>query len=429
MQTVCLELSKYVLAFLMAFYALAAYRGAVIRNEDKRKKIYRIQNIIMVIVHFTGYLIMYVVYDDMNYIYLYFAQLVYLGAVIMLYMVFYPKASRLLVNNMCMLMAVGFVMIARLSYTKCVKQFAIAVAGTLLTLAIPWLLKTVKSFRKMGWIYCGTGLVLLLAVLLGNKIYGANLVLTVGPVSVQPAEFVKILYVMFVASMFNKATTFRQTAVVTAFAALHVIILVLSTDLGAALIFFVVYIAMLYIATKNVLYAGAGIMGGGVAGVIAYKLFSHVRKRVIIWKDQGMPDKIPVAEKDFMFSAISEEFGLIFAISLLLVCLNNLILMMNIASRCKTLFYRLVAVGLGVTYGFQVFLTVGGAIKLIPMTGVTLPFVSYGGSSIISSLVMFALINGMYNMRLDESEYEDDRKGKNSKKQSTAKTTPKKHQA
>ena len=329
----------------------------------------------------------------------------------------------------------------------------------MLTLAIPWLLMTVKSFRKMGWIYCGTGLVLLLAVLLGNKIYGANLVLTVGPVSVQPAEFVKILYVMFVASMFNKATTFRQTAVVTAFAALHVIILVLSTDLGAALIFFVVYIAMLYIATKNVLYAGAGIMGGGVAGVIAYKLFSHVRKRVIIWKDpwshiddsgyqvcqslfsigmgswfgygfcQGMPDKIPVAEKDFMFSAISEEFGLIFAISLLLVCLNNLILMMNIASRCKTLFYRLVAVGLGVTYGFQVFLTVGGAIKLIPMTGVTLPFVSYGGSSIISSLVMFALINGMYNMRLDESEYEDDRKGKNAKKQSTAKTTPKKHQA
>lgn len=71
MQTVCLELSKYVLAFLMAFYALAAYRGAVIRNEDKRKKIYRIQNIIMVIVHFTGYLIMYVAYDDMNYIYLY----------------------------------------------------------------------------------------------------------------------------------------------------------------------------------------------------------------------------------------------------------------------------------------------------------------------------------------------------------------------
>ena len=282
-------------------------------------------------------------------------------------------------------------------------------------------------------------------ICIGNKIYGANLVLTLGPVSVQPAEFVKILYVMFVASMFNKATTFRQTAIVTVFAALHVIILVLSTDLGAALIFFVVYLSMMYIATKNVLYTGAGLAAGGVAGILAYKLFSHVRKRFIVWKDpwsnidgsgfqicqslfsigmgswfgygfcQGMPEKIPVAEKDFMFAAVTEEFGLIFSIAMLLVCLNNLILMMNIASRCKTLFYRLVAVGLGVTYGFQVFLTVGGAIKLIPMTGVTLPFVSYGGSSIISSLVMFSLINGMYNMRHDEGEYENDRKAKNVK--------------
>ena len=130
---------------------------------------------------------------------------------------------------------------------------------------------------------------------------------------------------------------------------------------------------------------------------------------------QGLPDKIPVAEKDFMFSAITEEFGAIFAVALLLICLNNLILMMNIASRCKTLFYRLVAVGLGVTYGFQVFLTVGGAMKMIPMTGVTLPFVSYGGSSIVSSLIMFALINGMYNMRQDEVEIKNESAGKNTK--------------
>lgn len=448
MQLVCLELSKYVLAFLMAFYALAVYRGAVIRNEEKRSKIYITQNIIMIAVHFLGFLIMYIVYDDMKYIFMYFAQLVYFMSVIMIYIVFYPKASRLLVNNMCMLMAVGFVMIARLDYDKCVKQFAIAVVGTVLTIIVPWLLKSVKSFRKMGWLYCVTGLVLLTAVLLGNKIYGANLVLILGPVSVQPAEFVKILYVMFVAAMFNKATTFKQTAIVTVFAALHVIILVLSTDLGAALIFFVVYLAMLFIATKNVLYTCTGLLAGSAAGVMAYKLFSHVRKRFLVWRNpwsnidssgyqicqslfsigmgswfgygfcQGMPDKIPVAEKDFMFSAITEEFGLIFSISLLLVCLNNLILMMNIASRCKTLFYRLVAVGLGVTYGFQVFLTVGGAIKLIPMTGVTLPFVSYGGSSIISSLVMFSLINGMYNMRHDEGEYEHDRKTKNNKTKS-----------
>ena len=85
---------------------------------------------------------------------------------------------------------------------------------------------------------------------------------------------------MFVASMFNKATTFRQTAIVTVFAALHVIILVLSTDLGAALIFFVVYLSMMYIATKNVLYTGAGLAAGGVAGVLAYKLFFSCEKKI-----------------------------------------------------------------------------------------------------------------------------------------------------
>ena len=137
---------------------------------------------------------------------------------------------------------------------------------------------------------------------------------------------------------------------------------------------------------------------------------------------QGMPEKIPVAEKDFMFSAITEEFGIIFAISLILICLDNLIIMMKIASRCNTLFYRLVAVGLGVTYGFQVFLTIGGAIKLVPMTGVTLPFVSYGGSSILSSLIVFALINGMYNMRQNEV-LSNEATGK--KKRKTTKTTKK----
>lgn len=243
----------------------------------------------------------------------------------------------------------------------------------------------------------------------------------------------------------NKSTSFEQTVKVTVIAAIHVIILVISKDLGAALIFFVVYLMMLFIATRKLSYVGIGFAAGSVAAAGAYKIFNHVRQRVLIWKDpwstidstgyqicqslfaigmgswfgsglaQGLPDKIPVAEKDFMFSAITEEFGAIFAVALLLICLNNLILMMNIASRCKTLFYRLVAVGLGVTYGFQVFLTVGGAMKMIPMTGVTLPFVSYGGSSIVSSLIMFALINGMYNMRQDEVEIKNESAGKNTK--------------
>ncbi|MDD6333415.1 MAG: FtsW/RodA/SpoVE family cell cycle protein, partial [Clostridia bacterium] len=361
MQSVFIELTKYIFAFLMAFYVLSAYRGAIIHREEKRKGIYFQQYIIIFLIHFLGYYVLYILKEDVRFIGFYFVQLIYLVIVIAFYYILYPKASRLLVNNMCMLMAVGFIMIARLNYDKCVKQFVIAVIGTVIMFLVPWLLKAVRSFRNFGWLYCIAGLALLCAVLLGNKVYGANLTLTVGPISVQPAEFVKILYVMFVAAMFNKSTTFKQTCIVTLFAALHVIILVLSTDLGAALIFFIVYIAMLYTATRKIAYAGAGLLAGAVASVGAYKLFAHVRARVTVWRNpweyidnsgyqicqslfaigmgswfgyglcQGMPDKIPVAEKDFMFSAITEEFGLIFSISLFLVCLNNLILMMNIA--------------------------------------------------------------------------------------------------
>lgn len=447
MQSVFIELSKYIFAFMLSFYALGAYRGAVLKNEHRRKIIYVFQNVIMFMIHLLGFLILYMLTNEIKYVIIYFAQFVYFFVVIMMYDILYPKASRLLVNNMCMLMAIGFIMLARLDFDSCVKQFIIAIGGTLLTFCIPWLLQKVKSFRNFGWLYCGVGLVLLIIVLFGNEVYGANLVLSIGGVSIQPGEFVKILYVMFVASMFNKVTTFKQTVIVTAFAALHVIILVLSTDLGAALIFFVVYLMMLFVATRNVGYLLAGTGAGCAAGLAAYHLFSHVRRRVIIWRDpwstidtsgyqiaqslfaigmgswfgyglgQGMPYEIPVATKDFMFSALTEEFGIVFTTALLLICLNNLILMMNIASRCKTMFYRLVAVGLGVTYGFQVFLTVGGSIKLIPMTGVTLPFVSYGGSSIVSSLIMFALINGMYNMRQDEGkEHERNRRKKTVKK-------------
>jgi cell division protein FtsW len=444
MQQIFIELSKYIFAFLIAFYTLASYQGAVMHDEKKRTKIYFIQNVLMFVIHLLGYLILYLISgEDIKYMVLYFVQFVYLFVVVAMYDVLYPKASRLLVNNMCMLLAIGFIMIARLNFDKCVKQFAIAAAGTVITFFVPWLLKRVRSFRYLGWLYCVTGLVLLIMVLFGSKVFGANLVLTVGAVSVQPGEFVKILYVLFIASMFNKSTDFKQTAIVTVAAAVHVIILVLSNDLGAALIFFVVYLFMLFTATRKAWYMLPGIAVGSIGAFAAYKLFYHVRERVTIWLDpwsyidnsgyqicqslfaigmgswfgyglgQGLPDKIPVAEKDFMFAALTEEFGIIFTVAVLLICLNNLILMMNIASRCKTLFYRLVAVGLGVTYGFQVFLTVGGAIKLIPMTGVTLPFVSYGGSSIISSLVMFALINGMYNMRQDEGELEH---GKTEKK-------------
>ena len=117
---------------------------------------------------------------------------------------------------------------------------------------------------------------------------------------------------------------------------------------------------------------------------------------------QGMPEKIPVVEQDFIFSAIAEEMGGIFAICLLTVCISCFLMFFNVAMQMKEQFYKLIALGLGTVYGFQVFLTVGGVTKFIPSTGVTLPLVSYGGSSLFSTMIMFAVVQGLYIRRQDE---------------------------
>jgi cell division protein FtsW (lipid II flippase) len=185
---------------------------------------------------------------------------------------------------------------------------------------------------------------------------------------------------------------------------------------------------MLYVATKKVSYLGIGLFFGSGAALLAYRLFSHVRIRVLAWKDpfsvidgagyqisqslfaigtggwfglglyEGMPDTIPVACEDFVFSAISEEMGGIFAICLIFLAIGIFLMIVNIAFRIKNQFYKLIALGLGTVYGVQVFINIGGVIKFIPSTGVTLPFVSYGGSSLFSSFIMIAIIQGLYMM-------------------------------
>ncbi|MEG0565804.1 MAG: FtsW/RodA/SpoVE family cell cycle protein, partial [Hungatella sp.] len=119
---------------------------------------------------------------------------------------------------------------------------------------------------------------------------------------------------------------------------------------------------------------------------------------------QGMPGKIPVVEKDFVFAAISEELGGIFALCILLICLGCFLQFMMIAGQMQAYFYKLIALGLGMVYIIQVFLTVGGVTKFIPSTGVTLPLVSYGGSSILSTFIIFGVIQGLYILKRNEEE-------------------------
>ena len=152
-----------------------------------------------------------------------------------------------------MLLCVGFIMLTRLSLDKAVKQFAIVVISAAVTWLIPWVMERVWQLCKLQWVYAAAGLaVLLLVCVAGNESFGAQLSLTVGGISIQPSEFVKITFVFFVAAMFYQSLEFKTILVTTVVAALHVVIMVASKDLGGALIFFITYVACLLYTSRCV---------------------------------------------------------------------------------------------------------------------------------------------------------------------------------
>lgn len=439
MVNVIIEVSKYLMILLMAIYTYLNFSYFRFHEEEGQRRVCHRQNVAMFLMHFVAYLILYLKSEDERVVLFYLAQLVFFGAYLGLYRLFYPNLTRILVNNMCMLLCVGWIVMTRLSLDKALRQFLIVAMAALATWIIPFIMDRIWQLCQIPWVYGILGLALLTVVwLVGNNSYGAQLSVTMGGFSLQPSEFVKISFVFFVATMFYRSVDFRTVTVTTLVAAAHVLVLVLSKDLGSALIFFVTYLSMLFVATSNWLYLLAGALGGCGASVLAYGLFAHVRTRVAAWRNpwadidnrgyqitqslfaigtggwfgmglfQGMPYKIPVVDKDFVFAAISEELGGIFAVCVLLICLGCFLQFMMVAARMQALFYKLIAFGLGMEYLIQVFLTVGGVIKFIPSTGVTLPLVSYGGSSVLSTFIVFGVIQGLYILKKnDEEDYEE----------------------
>ena len=435
MNNIIIEISKYLLIILFAIYTYQCFAVFKYKRIENKYRVFVGQNIIMFLIHLMAFIVIYLNNNDTKILYFYIIQVIYLFGVILIYKIAYPKVSRLVVNNMCMLLAISFIIITRIDFDKSIRQFKILLLATVVSLLVPVIISKLKFLKKLTYVYAGVGLCLLaIVMILGRLSYGAKLSFSIAGISVQPSEFVKIIFVFFVAGMLYENTEFKQVVKASLIAAAHVLILVVSKDLGAALIFFFVYLVMLFVATKKPVYLGTGLVCGSVASVIAYYLFAHVRTRVIAWKDpfsvidnegyqitqslfaigtggffglglcQGIPTDIPVVLEDFIFAAICEEMGAIFGICLIIVCVSCIIMFLNIAMQIKDQFYKLVALGLGTVYGFQVFLTIGGVTKFIPSTGVTLPLVSYGGSSLLSTMIIFAIIQGLYIMRQDEGE-------------------------
>ncbi len=433
MVNVMVQVSKYILIVLSALYAIKCFTVFSDKHEMDRGSVYQDQVTLMFLIHFLCYLMIFLNTKETKMILFYLAQVVLFIVTLFVYATVYRSASRLIINNMCFLLMVGFVILTRLDFDLAIKQFAIAVVAIVISLVVPIFMAKVRQMDRWAIAYGVLGFGMVSCVLvLGTSMGGATNWISIGGFSLQPSELAKIVFVFFVASMLKEDTSFKRVVITTAVAAAFVLVLVLETDLGAAIIFFMTYLLMLFVATKSKLYLALGMGSACGASVIGYFAFSHVKVRVQAWKDpwsdyankgyqicqslmaigtggwfgmglfRGSPDTIPVVVSDFVFSAISEEMGALFAICLLLVYLSCFIMFINISLQLTIPFYKLLAVGLSVSYGFQVFLCVGGVTKFIPHTGVTLPLISYGGSSVLSTIIIFAVIQGLYLLRQKE---------------------------
>ncbi len=429
MSVYVLILSKYILPFIILTYAISSLVCVMQNREKDRTPTYTVMLISASLMLLVSYLKIYYQTGDATYLFYYaFIQLGFF-AFYVFFLIIYPRCCRLFLLNSCTLLTIGFLMLTRLNAQKAMRQFVIAILGFSLMMLMPHLVDSYTKLKGGELWYAIIGIAALGAVLvLGSLTNGSKISYSVFGISFQPSEFVKLLFIFYLASALQRKLTFVRFLIISAISAAYVLILTLSRDLGGALIYFIIYLFMILLATGKLILLPAGLVVLGAAGYEAYQLFPHIQVRVQAFLDpwsvidgqgyqitqslfaigrgglwgvglfEGTASKIPYVEQDFMFAAIAEELGLIFALAMLLICVSTFLMALRVSLSLHDRFYRLSAFGFAVLYIFQVLLIVGGNVKFLLLTGVTLPLISYGGSSVISTLLMFGMLEGLYTI-------------------------------
>ncbi len=353
---------------------------------------------------------------------------------------FAPGADPAILPVVFALSGIGITFVTRLAPELAMNQLTIlfgAIALMVVTLA---LVKNLDMVKRYKYTFGIIGILLLvLPMFVGTEVYGSKLWVQIpGLGRFQPGEFAKIFLVLFLAGYLSenrellsisnhsflglKIPRFRLLLPLFVVWGICLAIVAFETDLGSALLFYTVFLMMLYVATGRVSYVIIGLLLLLVGGFGAYQVMHHVQTRFQIWIDpfadaqgggyqlvqslysladgglvgvgigRGMATSIPVVESDFIFSAIGEEMGLLGGSAVLLLFMLFAVRGLTVAARAKSDLAAFIASGLTASISFQAFLIVGGVTRLVPLTGVTLPFMSQGGTSLLASFIIVALL-------------------------------------
>lgn len=335
-----------------------------------------------------------------------------------------------------LLLSIGLAIQYRMSLENAFRQLVFTCIGGILMFCVLFLFKFPRLMRFTSYLVGLVSIALLVALLfLGKESGGAKNWISFGGIQFQPSEFVKVAFVFVLANALAERTELKRLIMPILFVITIVALLVLQKDLGAAMLILVSSILMYYAASGDFKGVLKGALLGVVGAVASYFAFDHVKIRIRVWLDPwatyatsgyqiaqglmaiasgglfgmgfglGSPKSIPAYHTDYVFAVICEEFGIVFGVMIIILYLLMFLRGIKTALNSSDAFSSLIAFGASAMLAFQSFIIIAGVIKLIPLTGITLPFISYGGSSIMASLLFVGIIEGISanNMRrLDE---------------------------
>ena len=353
--------------------------------------------------------------------------------------IFAPGADPAILPVVFTLSGIGITFVTRLQPDASLGQVIFLFLGVALMVGTLAVVKNLEVVKRYKYVLGIAGIILLvLPMFIGTEIYGSKLWIKIGGFQFQPGEFAKVLIVLFLAGYLAEnrelLSISNRTVLGIKFPRLRLLyplfivwgvcllVVAFERDLGSALLFYTIFLIMLYVATGRVSYVIIGLALLAVGAFGMYQIMSHVQVRVAIWLDpfsdaqnlgyqivqslfsladgglagvgigKGMADIIPVVASDMIFAAIGEEMGLLGGSAVLLLFMLFAVRGLTTAARAKSDLAAFSAAGLTAAISFQAFTIVGGVTKLIPLTGVTLPFMSQGGSSLLASFVIVALL-------------------------------------
>lgn len=336
---------------------------------------------------------------------------------------------------------IGYVMITRLSERLAGLQATWTFIAIGVFIGVLFLVQRAGDLARYQWTFLFLGSALLVLPMVpgvGRTFGGARIWVSVGPVNFQPGELAKLALALFFAGYLAEhreliaASTWkigplhlpepRHLLPIVIAWGFSVMVMIGQKDLGSSLLFFMLFIVMLWVATERITYLWIGLVLFAISATIAYFAFDHVQTRVSIWLDPwadyndsgyqiaqsmfafagggttgsglglGAPNRIPEAKNDFIFAAIGEELGLLGATAILIAFVLLIGAGLRTAVRATQPFSKLLATGLTTIVGIQAFIIIGGVIRVVPLTGITLPFVSYGGSSLVANYAILAVL-------------------------------------